>query len=924
MTAPTLFRAYIGPRWLPVDHSHAWDWTRTQDFAFADQSGRLITTLGDGGTTASLNFDASALLPPKGGLWIGPNGAGQGWEYVEYSGYTTTQREEYPEPYKDHHLTGLVREPATTREHNGIHTYTSFISAPTAHVWAPLATNDGKLHITEEMDANLCAITWSAQMSGVLAPRGFLRNHHAVLIRTRTGPGVPWSNLLLGWIEEFQIEDDHKRNATWALRITSIAGILSRQHCPAIRIGDLDIAQAGKVIKTAQILAHPSKERLSGDFTESDPDLTGASLIDGNDDTLCIFERTLGAGGRGTRAQEDALLGGAFVGQANLTSHPGLGKGYRWINLYTPTDDIWRVILANSTESAAAIVGLNGTAGMSSRIIACENLTKFMAMNPLADPTRIVEIGAAFFDSLNLDPEAGDVLGIGDDHWTGWQGNPIAWGADPPSNARYKKDGETYEKERWGDTGNGGGFTTPTDGKIIRFIYEEGVSLPQMFHLVDYDTVGYVEDVAPWALIQLPSMGLRLNLAMDASQTGVIYLTDGTSPTTNGLPASGTIQIGFEQMTYTDKTATSLNITARGVNDTTPAVHEAGDQVLIYEDGQATNAFRLAHLTIWRPASSNAPKNVSVRFANSIVMPRMPSYDDENPGSEWWRDYHTYVSATDLTGHQMTWWAPTRANWLLLQINEMQTQPARPRLNRISVTIDTSTFDPDQWLPEGTTIGEAYEHIFGMLGIPDAAVTNYTSNEDAFELLTGEKPAWPTLVDMADYTNTLIAVDYLNNIVLLDNLMWDTAVVSGGETTFDRSTASRVTLIQERPGAVKQVKMDWVNTDGSTGGTIVYPDPPDALGDYATLKSSIYPSAELAMASLQRRFTVLRYPATIAVQTAVGDPTLHTGLFYGLDWTFHDGSRAARTGFAQSVDHLLENTNWQTAVRLIALRAAEY
>jgi hypothetical protein len=169
------------------------------------------------------------------------------------------------------------------------------------------------------------------------------------------------------------------------------------------------------------------------------------------------------------------------------------------------------------------------------------------------------------------------------------------------------------------------------------------------------------------------------------------------------------------------------------------------------------------------------------------------------------------------------------------------TQPARPRLNSVvSLGLTASFFDPDQWLPEGTTIGEAYEHIFGMLGIPDAAVTDYTSNEDAFELLTGEKPAWPTLVDMADYTNTLIAVDYLNNIVLLDNLMWDTAVVSGGETTFDRSTASRVTLIQERPGAVKQVKMDWVNTDGSAGGTIVYPDPSDV--PWATTPPSNPPS----------------------------------------------------------------------------------
>jgi len=925
MTAPTLFRAYIGPHWRPANNNHAWDWTRTQDFAFADQNARLTTTLSDTVTTASLNFDTAALLPPKGGLWIGPgaNTTGQGWEYVDYSSYTTGPRDEYEPPYYNHHLVGLHREPSTTREHNGIHTYGSFLNSAPVHFWAPLSTNDGKLHITEEMDANLCAITWSAEMSGVLAPRGFIRNNHAVLIRTRPGVGVAWSNLLLGWIEEFQIEDDYRRYAKWSLRITSIAGILNRQHCPAIRIGDLDIAQAGKVIKTAQILAHPVKEQRSGDFTESDPDLSGASLIDGNDDTLCIFERVLGAGGRGSGSDEIALMGNVFVGEGNITIPAGLGKGYRWLNFYAPVDRIWRIILARSNRDDAAIIGLQGTAGMGSRIIACENLNRFMAMNPLADPTRIVEIGPAFFDKLNLNPDEGDVLGLGDDNWTGWQGKPIAWGANPPNTALYKKDDVTYSRDRWSDRG-WGGFPTPTDGKIFRFIYEEGEIPPHMYQLVDYDTVGYVGDVAPWALIQLPSMGLRLNTAIDNLQTGLIYLTDGTVPTTNGLPTSGTIQIGFEQMSYTAKTATSLTITARAVNGTTAAIHEANDQVLIYEDGQATNAFRLNHLTIWRPPTNNAPKNISIRFANSIVMPRMPSYDDENPDHEWWRDYHTYVAETNLTTHQMTWWTPTRANWLLLQINAMQTQPARPRLNRISVTVDTSTFDSNQWLPEGSTIGDAYEHLFGLLGIPGAAVTNQISNTDPFELLTGAKPAWPTLVDMADYTNTLIAIDYLNKITLRDNIMWDTDVVSGGETTFDRSNARQVTMIQERPGAVKQVKMEWVQTDGSAGGTIVYPDPEYLMGDYKTLKSSIYPSAVLAMASLQRRFTVLRYPATIAIQTAVGDPTLHTGLFYGLNWLFHDGSRAARTGFAQSVDHLLENTNWQTAIRLIALRAAEY
>ena len=67
-----------------------------------------------------------------------------------------------------------------------------------------------------------------------------------------------------------------------------------------------------------------------------------------------------------------------------------------------------------------------------------------------------------------------------------------------------------------------------------------------------------------------------------------------------------------------------------------------------------------------------------------------------------------------------------------------------------------------------------------MHGIPSAAVTSCTGNTEPFEWLTGAKPALPTLVDMADYTNTLIASDYLNNITLNDNIMWNTDVSSGG------------------------------------------------------------------------------------------------------------------------------------------------
>jgi hypothetical protein len=847
-----------------VTHAHAWDWSRDEDFDLTDSVGRVLSTVASGATTASIDFDTTTLLPPKGGLWLGPKSGNtsEGWEYVEYSSRTNSMG--FPVNYTNYTLSGLLREPSTTREHNGVHTYTSGAATAPVHFWAPLNTNDGKIHIVEEMDANLCTSAWIAEMSGVLAPRGFIRNDHAVYIKTASSHSGPWTPLLLGWIEEFQIEDDYQKYAKWALRITSIAGILNRQACPPVRIGDMDIARNGRIVKSAQILAHPIKERDSGDYTAAEPDLSAKSTIDGDHDTLCIWEKTLGASGR-SHANEFSYFGNHFIGQANLSIPSGLGKGYRWMQIYSTNDGgaqtLWRPIFANGNPANAAIVGLNGSAGSNARIIACENLNKFYAMFPLADPTRIAEIGSTFFDSLNLNPAQGDTLGIGNDHWTGWQGTPIGWGASPPTKAYYDKDGDNYEASA------ALGVVTPTDGKILRFMYNAALpNGPAMFTLSDCDTAGYNNPINPWVLIQLPGMGLRLNADMTSSQTGLLEISDGAANSTNGLPDNGTIQIGGEQLTYSSKTATAITITARGANGTTAAVHEADDPVYIVEGGQATDAYKIDRVVIRRPAGSNAPKNFVIRLSNMLSTPRMPTTDDEDPSHDWDLDYHTWVGVTNHASNEYTWEVATstiyqRANWLLIEISAMQTEPARARLNSIEAWIDSSTFDAAQWLPEDTTIGEAYEHIFEMLGIPAGVVTNLTTSTDPFQLLTGEKPAWPILVDLADYTNTLIKISYLNAITISDNKMWRTDAVGAGSygspmATYTRSTAKAVQTIQERTGGVKQLKMTWINEDGAEGGALVYPSPADDFGEVQELKSSIYPNGGLALASRRRHSEV--------------------------------------------------------------------
>ena len=320
MTTPTLFQVFIGPLWLPVTNPLAWDYSRSNDFNLAGGTGALKTDLT--ATATTIDIVSASDPPPQGGVWLSPSTphANQSWEYVAYTSATNVLDDNWQ-------LTGVAREPAATRQHNGLHNAGDYV-----RFWVPLNANDGKLHIIEEMDPALASAAWIANLTGVLAPHGLLRTHHAVYIRT-SSDHTTWTPFLLGWIDSFQIEDDYQRYAKWSLRITSIAGILNGQRCPTVRIGELDLARAGRVVKSATILAHPCKERNSGDYIAANPDLTGASLIDGKSDTLCIFERTLGGPARDFE-EEAEMFGQDYFGQLNLSIPPGIGKGYRWVQIY--------------------------------------------------------------------------------------------------------------------------------------------------------------------------------------------------------------------------------------------------------------------------------------------------------------------------------------------------------------------------------------------------------------------------------------------------------------------------------------------------------------------------------------------------------------------------------------------------------------
>ena len=88
------WRAYIGPPFKPTSDSCFYDWSALDSGgALPDYPDATLTsTLSAGSTSASIS--GATGWPSKGGFWVGPNGSGQSWEYINYpSKFSSLQRE---------------------------------------------------------------------------------------------------------------------------------------------------------------------------------------------------------------------------------------------------------------------------------------------------------------------------------------------------------------------------------------------------------------------------------------------------------------------------------------------------------------------------------------------------------------------------------------------------------------------------------------------------------------------------------------------------------------------------------------------------------------------------------------------------------------------------------------------------------------
>jgi hypothetical protein len=888
MGTPYQFRAFIGPAYEPSGSAYHYPWPNVWNFTLdiTATERTLAGTLADGATSVTLN---SAPQTSAGGYWIGPNGAGQAWEYVGYAGASGAT------------LTGLRREPAAAREHNGAHA-----AGALARQWWPITGDNGRFVLSEQLDDSLCAVTWQAELTGVFAPQAALRQTHLILVQTKAGAGE-WTNFLLGFVRQPRVRDDYRRVAAWQFQIVSLAQVLAGYSSKSIRVGDLDLAKAGGA-QSDTPLARPYKEYASGEYTGAAPDFSGASAIDGDPDTIWIAERYRGtAPGLTYPSNAYAIYEGRFISGLRIRRWPGEPKGYRWLEFLAPNDHMPGTInnglLANKTAAAAVNInfdGLNTAPG--DLIIFAENQALFEQANPLAAPKAVFEVGAGFFDSINL---AGDAIAV---YVGGWFPS-VAFGTGGTPAAPGGLTGRSWA---------GPTIPAPSPGQVIRYDYVAGAANSAAYFKVDYvDMAGYRnggED--PWVKVALPALGLVLRDDITAAAPGAgakLYLQKGGADSSEGLTTTGTLQIGMEQITYGSRATDGIIVAARGANGTTAAAHIKSDVVRVVDtDGVATQGQLVKSITVSRRQVPTI-ESFKIRISNGDTA-RVPPDDNHD------EDYATVAAPTGNSSliYTATLSPSRRVTNLIVEIDHMAGTLYRPRINDIEVLADPAAFDGNLALAaQDAALVAAKVLINAGLNAGAVAVTTGAGTIDDLQTAEGES-AWSVAADLAARTGLMLNCARLGSLAIAPNAL--VAAALSAATTWTDVNAAGVEMVQTYTGAVGQVQIPYRLPDGTTGEA-KYPAEPAYSSEQVLIQPETRFATAAAAADAARRLYIRRrYPVQLVVTCADEQPAIRPGAVVAVQWTLAAGMQTLnRLGVVVAADHEISNGAWRTVLTVAQL-----
>lgn len=886
------WRAFVGPRynhynWIGVtvgasvdNRGYAWDATTRP----------LVTEVVDH-TITTLQVDTDVVYANAGGVWVYGT-YGKAGEYVRYTGKSFNL------------LTGATREEPTANNHNGYHELDELVSQ-----WLLLDDDDGTLRYTISYDSTLTATTWEGTIQGFKGRHWAIRNNHLIVIQERASPGGAWLNLLLGVIDAPNWRDDANREARWSVKFRSLDSVYRGQKVKGVRVGQLDIAKQSSASSTTPLVL-ASDERDSNDFLIAEADFDAEKAIDGDNGTLWIAERFMGTAMDYSYPNSDGRNNdGLKFSQLYINPPPDAPPRSRWIELILMTGSASGYTLYSATgtplDAAWGPLGLDSM-GPGDLAILCEDRTVFERMNPLASPKVILE-NAGFFG--HIDPTGGAMrLRLGAlNLWRSW----IEWG--------HGNGGIQHGDAPSGSYGTR--ITAPQPGQNMRYNHGwSGTSNSWDFWQVGkIRHAGYKISTSPdeWIMVTLPGLGLKSRDQISASAPGnggKLYIVDAAgNPSTSGMPGSGTIQIGSERITYAAKDHESITLAgsgARGASSTTAAGHAANDPVWLVEGGIVTDAHMIQKLNWRRFGGTIYPHKFGV-YLSALLNPRSPTEAGNSA------DY-TQVQGLDTNTDSAWEWTfspPVRAKAIVIRVERMTTDPARPRISEIEAILDPTYYLSSLWQVDGSSVYSVLNNLFDQAGAPAGMLVDGGNTPTISNTETGDDSFWTVATDLAEFTGCKLTVGKNSMVTLSPDTFW-----SGSPSythTWDETNIRDIQKADRNDLAVSQVKLPWRNAAGTDSGTAVYPATAGAIGAVLELDEQIYSNSFAAHTAAVKKWYLAHFPFTVVIESAISYPSMAPGEIHRVRWAWNltDGVQE-RLYIVTGVDHWIEKAFAYTTVYL--------
>jgi hypothetical protein len=726
------FRAYIGPRLVAEDDPQEygkWDFATAlgDDYNTPPHIGaRTLNSTLLAAATSGLSVSGAAL-PAAAGVWVGPNGSGQGWEYIAYhsSGGALL---------RDYQMGNLQSG------HNGIHT----AGAP-VYFWYPLDMNLGNVQLNLESSDNMAVQQWTAQLNGARAPFAVLKPEHLIIVTYKlddmTVAESALDLLFVGFVDRVTVNQDTQRRGLWDIEIVCSARTIQDSLIPGVRFGPLNLAleadiDASSSLGAAWKLSLPQKlEAEAGtipeiDLVELQQDLGPEHMTDDSDSTLWVSDGWLGNPASFANTHDhnawasvfaypppSQVMGSRYI---EIINHLGLDFTWYWTyQKYTyPSGSRGRWFQSSEEDmfQGEGIDDPDALSGQEDRLVIAEHAETFRRQFPAANPKFLIDAA-----------QLGGVTNSEAVRRLWWEGGALfmVWSNPPDSRGYLIYWGNVTETELedsweiWGSKDVEGELEFPlplsTAVDIDSGTIKPGMVIRRNFadvegdaYIVDYvhhpgyqiTNTGNNSPNPEWIKLILPKMTHVLRDTIDTATT-TIFVVDGQgAPNVEGLSkngVAGTIMVDDEVISFTGKDYYAGSLTGCTVT----GKHMAGSKVYA------------RWRTKWHAPLSAQPDPFDELFQDKVFDIATDAYPIER--IEWGRGY--YANGDD----RFPYLGKYTVNFSLYEEARPPGEESYRQDYLAQLLVDSATFVPS-------------------VAVPNAAIDTTTSHFDPDSIGDGFRP----------------------------------------------------------------------------------------------------------------------------------------------------------------------------------------